>query len=293
MNFVKLQEELRKTKNEFQLRRVLDEYIKKETHINGLWEELHIDLLYPNVVIETKKYNYLTSLTNLNKTERQIKTYMQREMLKYGCITDGKNIHFYEFDSSLVNKIHRSSNVFNESNFEYLLQLIKRGDSILCPLSLEITFGTYSHNEDITSLIKKFAEFFNDTNSLKKNMLFKEWEKLFKIAEEDKKNKEEIDNRRGALSRIFKREINNEKDESECLFILHNVLSIIIKLLIYNVLLKSGFISSNNDFTSFDKINDLKKFMYRIEHGEVFYEIGIYNLIMYDYFSWYVDDHIK
>jgi hypothetical protein len=303
MNYQKLINNIQKSGNEFQLRRelavFLDERIKN-LDIEGKWEEKRMDLYYPNVVIETKAFKKLNNNKNLEKAKEQIKRYMKQNLIKYGCLVDGYKIYFFELKKDKENKIiineinTNYSNNFNEANLEFLLNLIINNNILyLNPYNLITLFGNLENNQFMQEILEEFLIFFQKNESIKKDMLFKEWDKLFKISEEGNQNKEEVINRRVSLSRIFKIEISNTNEESKALFILHNVLSIIVKLLIYNNFSKIGLIEKINIQNFHNNISNLKSFMSNLENGIPFYQIGVYNLIIYDYFSWYSDNQMK
>ncbi len=302
MKYQELINKIRKSNNEFQLRKELSNYIDekiKEFDIEGKWEKHRMDLYYPNVVIETKKFKKLSNKKELEKSIKQIHKYMLQNLIRYGCLTDGWKIYFFKLEKEnnnlIINEINTNySNDFNEGNLNFLLKLITDNNIYyLNPYNLITLFGDIEENEFMQKILKQFLVFFKENESIKKEMLFKEWDKLFKISEEFSQNKEEVKNRREALSKIFKIEISNTEEESKALFVLHNVLSIIVKLLIYNNFAKESLIEKINIQNYYNNITDLKTFMNKLENGNLFYQLGIYNLIIYDYFSWYIDKQIK
>lgn len=287
---------LKTSPNEFQLRTVLEKYIYEKTGIEGQWESDRADLLYKGLIVETKRYGYLDNEKYLNDSiENRIFPYMKRLIINYGVLTDGKSIYFYEMDRDLnIKEVSTGyGKDFNEANLSFLIELIRNGKTYLSPVNLVISFGNPHKNKFIKEIIKKFYEFFKSTKdrSIKTVLLFNDWDKLFKITQE-KGSKEEVSLRRKVLSDIFDKEVVDSNQESEFLFVMHNVLAIIVKLLIYNNFEKEGLVGRFN-LTSFDNIPNLKKFMKKLENGDFFYKLGIYNLTVYDYFSWYTDDHIS
>jgi len=123
-----------------------------------------------------------------------------------------------------------------------------------------------------------------DQSNQKKDLFFKEWEKLFRLSEADNLNTksvhEDIGKRRNVLSEIFGINID-ESNEYKTLFILHTALSIILKLLIYITLLKYRNETIN--------INELKQFFKNLENGLLFESLGVTNMGKADFFSWYID----
>jgi type I restriction-modification system DNA methylase subunit len=308
MNYQELISNIQTSGNEFELRKHLSLYLdekiaeklKKNNNLKkGIWEEKRMDLYYPNVVIETKAYKRLTNKKTLEEGKLQVQRYMKQNLVKFGCLTDGYKIFFFQLkkhnkriETEELNTSYGNS--FNEANLKYLLNLVITNDIFyLNPYNLVVLFGNTENNKFIKNILKKFLDFFESNESLKKDMLFKEWDKLFKISEEGHQNKEEVINRRKSLSEIFDKEINDTEKESKALFILHNVLSIIIKLLVYNNLAKINKIGKIDIQKCYSDIEYLRNFMYKLENGILFYQIGIYNLTIYDYFSWYIDKHIE
>jgi len=302
MNYQQLINKIQKSNNEFQLRKELSQYLDekiKDFDIESKWEEKRMDLYYPNVVIETKAFKKLNTKKVLEKAKKQLQKYMNQNLIRYGCLTDGWKIYFFKLEKLdgklVINEIKTNyDNDFNEGNLEFLLNLITNNNIYyLNPYNLITLFGDIENNEFMQNVLKCFLEFFKNNESIKKEMLFKEWDKLFKISEEFNQNKEEVKYRREALSKIFKIEISNTDEESKALFVLHNVLSIIVKLLIYNNFAKMDFVEKINIQNYYNNISSLKTFMNELENGIPFYQLGIYNLIIYDYFSWYIDKQIK
>jgi len=289
-----------KDKSGTELRKVIYNFIKEKTNKDGIWEEKRKDLKYPNLFIEIKSYNYFKNTKKMQEIfKKQIEKYMKKSLLKYGVLFDGTHIYFYKREIINDNQIEikeigqEYSGELTKDGIEFLLNLLSEEEYDMVPESLSIAFGHLTTNNFMKPILRNFWKAFKENTSTKKTkvyMLFEEWDKLFKISEERRYSKEEVKRRREILSKIFETEIIDEKDEMEALFILHTVLSIIIKILVYQILLHENKIAKvfgKSDIYNASSDN-IKKWMKAIEYGKPFLESGILNLITYDYFSWYV-----
>jgi hypothetical protein len=278
-------------KNEFELRDKLIKAIEKLTGKGAKFEENKVDAQISDVAIETKHYKELgESKKNFNKHVNQIKGYMLKNIFSYGVLTDGEEIYFYKLEPGMtIQEVKTHSNLFDINNFTFLINLIKdeQREKLISNKSLTYDFGFPDENYYIKPFLKHMLNLFLKDKNPKSQLFFSEWEKLFRLSEEDKAHTEEINNRRRALYSIFDIEINSS-NEYKSLFIMHTTLSIIVKLLIYFALSKMKnipYVIPNNRSTQ----KELKDFFKKIENGEFFQSLGIVNMGKSDFFSWYTE----
>jgi len=253
------------------------------------YEKNRTDIAYKDTIIETKSYGRITK-SNFPQWDKQIKNYMKTNEYPYGILFDGKVIYFYEMDKNgeiyILND--DTDTQFNFKNFAYMIDLLFNKDNLNKPKffiaqNLVNDFGNLKNNSEMKDFLKQLMILLDKDNK-KKDLFFNEWEKLFRLSETDNNDllsiHEDIDKRRKVLSDIFDISID-EKNEYKTLFVLHTALSIVIKLSIYNILLKNS--------KSIININELKEFFKNIENGSYFESLGIINMGKADFFSWFVD----
>jgi len=246
-------------------------------------EKNRVDISLRDIAIETKRFDD----SNLkDKYSKQLFGYMLKNLFPYGVLTNLKEIYFFELsENGEITEIERVSNEFSFENFEFLLSLIIKEERkrFISETSILMDFGYIENNKLIKELLREFLEIFlKDNLSKKSKMFYSEWLKLFKLSEST--NYGYIEQRRQALERIFNIEINNN-NEYQAIFVIHTVISLIVKLLVYS------FIShlNNQKIEYTPDITSLKKFFKNIESGKNYINLGIINMCQYDFFSWYLD----
>jgi len=273
----------------YRVRKKIEEFMGKIEEIELkkpiFFEENRIDVLLGDIVMETKRVGKLRcGSKELDEYKNKTKEYMKKYSSPFGILTDLKKIYFFELKENKISEIKpTSSNEFDYPNFYHILELLfGERKKFVSEMSLITDFGNVSKNALISELLKKLFSLFNSSQTAKSKMIFSEWQKLFKLAETT--HREYIEERREALENYFSREIN-EKNEYICIFVMHTLLSIIIKLLTYNFLRYLH----NLEITKEKNISELKKFYEKLERGEIFREMGIINMCQNDFFSWYLD----
>jgi hypothetical protein len=249
-----------------------------------LLEESRTDVLVGDIVIEIKRYGELANRNQrLNRFKNQVKRYMQERLSPFGILTDLNRIYFFELSEDGRVKPIKKSTSFNYPNFCYLLSLLfDKRKKFVSEFSLLTDFGNVTRNKLILNLLRKLFSLSQNYRDRKSQMLFLEWQKLFKLSETT--HREYLDMRRRVLGDYFDVEIN-ESNEYTCIFNMHTLISIIIKLLTYSFLanLKGRAINSESS------IPELKNFYEKLERGEVFKEMEVINMCQSDFFSWYLN----
>jgi hypothetical protein len=266
------------------LRKEVEDILKElGTEIPIYSEKDRVDIFIRDIPIETKRFND----SNLKeKYSKQLFGYMLENLSPYGVLTNLKEIYFFEqSENGEIREIKRGSNEFSFENFDFLLSLIVKEERkrFISETSILMDFGYIEKNKLIKELLSEFLEIFlKDNLSKKSKMLYSEWLKLFKLSEST--NYEYVKQRRQALERIFNTEIN-KNNEHQAIFVIHTVISLIVKLLIYS------FISRLNNHTIeyTPDITSLKRFFKNLESGKNYINLGIINMCQYDFFSWYLD----
>ena len=128
-------------------------------------------------------------------------------------------------------------------------------------------------------------------SSPKTQMLQSEWEELFRLAHDEQSQQKRIEQRRNALSGMFRQTLESPSEEYRALFALHTAYAIVLKLIAYRVVCDIRFGSALKDYASQLKAapSVLRTFCGELEDGEVFRPLGILNLLEGDFFSWYCD----
>lgn len=277
-------------------------------HLSG-----RTDFLYGNTIIEYKRYGIIENEKIVEKSKEQLIKYLtdkKYDTIKmYGFIFDGKKIYALEKEENDSIIFHKEiSGEINAKNMKYFINTIfNSGVRILSAKNLKNDFGILDNNERIVNnitlkLIRHlFSILINEKNtSLRTKLIFNEWEKLFRLAENDNGQHQDIKDRREIFSKIFGVDVN-EKNEYKALFALHTALSIIIKILLVrfiNEIPKSIFDNNYSeiklhDYYKTDSLNKIKEFCNNIELGTYFEKINIINFTDNDFFAWYIKEEFK
>jgi len=125
----------------------------------------------------------------------------------------------------------------------------------------------------------------------KTEMLFREWEEMFRLAHDDHSQQRRIEERRSALASLFYIDIRDATDEYRALFALHTAYAIVLKFMAYRTVSDVHLGRPSQDYRSLAIASDtaLRSFCSNLEDGEVFRVLGIANLLEGDFFSWYCD----
>lgn len=277
----------------YQFRNKLEEFSKQINDERPIFlEEKRIDVLVRNIVVETKKSKELSGDKAIADAKDQTIGYMLTHLSPFGILTDLHKIYFFELESDKesrrlkVNELKVETNDFTYENFCIMLDILfGERKRFITEISLITDFGCITRNALIKNLLRKFYFLFKTSTNKKTKMIFHEWQKLFNLAETT--NIEYLSMRREALEKYFNFEISKE-NEYQCLFIMHTVLSLIVKLLTFSFLFHSnrgirGELADRN-------ISQLKNFCEKIETGEIFRSFGVINLCNNDFFSWYIHE---
>lgn len=124
----------------------------------------------------------------------------------------------------------------------------------------------------------------------KTHMLRLEWEELFRLGHDDKSQQVRIQQRRQALSKVFRDNLDTAEDEYTALFAIQSAYALALKLVAYRVLADISKMRPQKYSATVDADSSVvREFCSRLEDGEYFRKIGILNLLEGDFFSWYSD----
>lgn len=259
------------------------------------------DFQYGNTIIEYKKYNLLSNSSELSKAKKQTQNYLKDNRFKgfkvFAFLFDGVKLFCYEKDEK--DNINFKNDFNEELNHKSLNNLIETifatGIITISPTNIKKDFGIIdknnkiSNNIEVLDLLRHLFKILTNEKDLNPRtlLLYKEWEKMFRLAENDNGKHQDILDRRNVFSKIFNQAINTN-DEYKAFFSLHTTLSIIIKLFLTRVICDKIKI---DDFYKTDNLLNLKDFFNDLENGKYFNKINILNLTDNDFFSWYVKEN--
>lgn len=263
--------------------------IDTERHIS----KGRIDSKIGAVVIEYKKPAVLKNATKRSKATSQLKEYLQGLLEKQqgvlvGVVTDGvrcqiitwgENLssepQYHELDSNDVNTIIKSILLLNET--------------ALSPANLIKDFCLPSDNSLVLTLTREFYSILSEHMTKKTEMLFTEWQEIFRLAHDDISKQTAIIERRLALEEVIGKKLTQNIDEYKALYSLQTTYAIIIKIIAYKVISKKMFGKNLMFFADLAVANTdtLRLQLGRLEDGEIFRDYGFGNLLEGDFFSWY------
>lgn len=258
------------------------------------------DFQYGNTIIEYKKYGTLDNKKLFN-SQNQLQNYLLDKDFKgfvmFGFLFDGVSLYAYKKDEN--DKIifdEKHSGLLNPLNLSFFISTIfQSGVRSLSPLNLKNDFGIIDKNnslldnDEVRLLAQILFEKLKNTKLARTKLLFNEWEKLFRLAENDNGKHQDIKERREVFAKIFSLEITKES-EYQAFFALHTTLSIIIKLLLVRIIDDKINI---DDFYKSQSLSELKDFFIHLENGKHFARLGISNLTDNDFFSWYAKEEFN
>ncbi|MFH1970883.1 MAG: hypothetical protein ABIJ05_00660 [Patescibacteria group bacterium] len=252
-----------------------------------------IDSKYGAFVIEFKHPSKLKTPSQKTKASQQIEEYLRGLNAKnptdyLGLVTDGVLCRFIR---------NEGGKIYTEAWGQISPILL---DRVIKTIVLLEQIALTSEN-----LIRDFCEPLDDNlakqltiifyNTLlkqlkpKTEMLFEEWQELFKLSHDDTSQQRDLQERRQSLADAVDIEIKTNREEYLALYSLQTTYAIIVKLIAFKVVSKIYFHKNTFEFGELAQAEKavLQMKMQSIEDGEIFRTIGINNLLEGDYFSWY------
>lgn len=260
-----------------------------------------IDSKYRDIFIEYKKFGRLDSKKEIIDGTKQLKNkYLLDEQFKnqrvFGFLFDGKSI--FSFIKNPDNKIYDIKEKSGKLDFKKLDYFIKNILSVdkkeISALNFKNDFGILDDDfsKPSVKILRSLFKSIKKTTNTRTLLLYKEWEKLFKLSEDDSGKHEDIGLRRKELTKILGIEICDADDEYKGLYALHSTLSIILKLIAIKIINNFTVNKKDSSFASLQSVDTakLKLFFDDLEHGILFKNNGVLNLIEGDFFAWYIKE---
>lgn len=252
------------------------------------------DAISNSLIIEYKDTDKLQTVKLREKASKQVIEYMEQLNTDYQAIlTNGKIISYFYYQDG--NIIHQTP--FRDITYQDLDRIVKILISIdnkrLVPQNIVKDFSINRTGSVSLKLLNSLFQIIENNMSDKTNMLFQEWETLFRLSESDSGQNQDIVKRKRILKEIFNSSMDSTQQEYKALYVLQTTYAIIVKLIAAKMISKLYF---NKDIMYFDDLSsvsseDLQTFFEKLETGYVFSAGGIRNLLEGDFFSWYSDSN--
>lgn len=255
-----------------------------------------IDSRIGNVLVEFKRPAKLLSNAHIAAAKRQLQTYLESlqledEQIAVGYLTDGLSMLRMEIDSTAVTRVGALEPLSTSSYTPLIRDLLALDRTRLTPRSLVESFAP--SDGPLFSLARVLFKLLRNDSLGRTNMLFDEWQLLFKLAHEDQSKQKAIEDRRTALATALGVSISRGDNEAEygALFAIQTAYAVVLKLIASHLLngVRDGAARTSFD-TLIESSSDVtQNFMARLEDGAIFRDEGFENLLEGDFFSWYSD----
>lgn len=240
------------------------------------------------LVIEYKHKSQLETPKGQRKAISQIKNYLEHlpDDFKHGAVgvlTDGWRIKFIHYTEE---------GSFTETAFEdlsgaALLRIIRGVLSLekkaLTPENLIAGFCLDGDPSAAKKLALALYAALKSHPTTRSNMLFREWQAIFRLAHDDQSKQKAIEERRSALAEALDISISKGDNETEykALYAIQTSYAIIVKAIAFKVL---SSIRANETTTEFATLAEastetLRSHLDRLESGAIFRQEGFGNLL--------------
>ena len=255
------------------------------------------DAISNNLIIEYKDKGKLDTKRDQDSAISQIKDYMMQiyknSGSKYeGIVTNGEKVSYvYFFDETIKNTRFSS---FNIRDLDRIVQsLLNIGTKQYNPKNIVRDFNLESSTGLTSNLLMALYDTYENNKTQKTQMLFEEWQVLFRLSDSDHGQNQDIVKRKESLSKIFDAVVETNYQQYSGLFLLQTAYAIIVKLIACNVLSKLTYDEEIEYFSDLAKVTSpkLQRFVEKMEDGYIFSTGGIRNLLEGDFFSWYSDEY--
>ena len=247
------------------------------------------------MVIEFKRYDYLSNKTQLEEALKQVKDkYLDKlpEPLRknfVAIIFDGKHIVFINYDPDKDKWAHsfRKFDIYTLYDWLILLSGLFKKTITAQSLKNDFSIETPLARDFITVLYKQLNENLESNRRIK--MLFDEWDKTFRyiyggVLNEDKL----ISDFRDISEKILKSK--EELYVDRFLFVIYTYYAFIIKLIASEIICISVKLPFDSPSKYLMKESQLRESLKTIEEGKFFKDfLGVENYIEGGFFSWYLD----
>jgi len=281
-----------KSRLQVEFQPVKEQSINTKRHI----KKGRLDSRIGALVIEYKQKSQLDTPTVQAKAVSQIKNYLEHlaEDFRHGAVgvlTDGWRIKFISYNED---------GTFTETAFEdlsgaHLLRIIRGVLSLekkaLTPENLIAGFCLDSDPSPAKKLALVLYQALQSHPTGRSNMLFREWQAIFRLAHDDQSKQTAIEERRLALAEALDITIAKGDNDTEykALYAIQTSYAIIVKAIAFKVL---SSIRGDETSTSFadlaqGPVDTLRSHLDRLESGAIFRQEGFGNLLEGDFFAWY------
>ncbi|EKO3914956.1 N-6 DNA methylase [Vibrio fluvialis] len=253
-----------------------------------------IDSRIGSVVIEFKHPSKFSTQAQVDSAVAQTLSYLNGLNDKspgsyYGFVTDGVNSISLRLEGGIEvvgSKQHLGAEVLH--NLASAIALLNQKE--LSPENLVEDFCR-DDNSIATKLTHSLLSALECNMTGRSEMLFMEWQELFRLAHDDKSKQTAILERRQALEKVAGHKLTDNKSEYKVLYALQTAYSIIVKTIAYKVIsLRFGnSIERFNQMQRYDSAS-IRQHMSNLEDGAIFRDYGIGNLLEGDFFSWYCSE---
>lgn len=275
----------------------LDYFPEKEIAVDTVRSvaKSRVDSKVGALVIEYKQPSKLKTTQDRLRATTQIKEYLEGlyaadEANYVGFITDGvvgKLVEFRQgrYTESAFTPLHAM-------HLDTLIKSVVLLDKLaLNPANLINSFCKPGKSSLVRRMVQVFYNTLCAEPTERTQMLFREWQELFKLAHDDVSKQQAIIERSRALSEAIGTPLANNDEEYKALYSLQTAYAVIVKIIAYKVACNAKFDDKFFEFNAYPAASDaaLGQVMQRLEDGAVFREIGIGNLLEGDFFSWYAE----
>lgn len=248
------------------------------------------------LVIEYKRPALLKSTAEIDRALKQLKEYLislSRDSTSpfVGLLTNGLVAVEVRALGGKITAESAPEKISGAVLLRLTQQFISLALTALTPKNLIRDFC----GSEADGVLFKIARVLNGILSAKKqpktDMLFCEWEAMFRLAHDDQSQQKRIEERRTSLAALFEITIASAEEEYRALFALHTAYAILLKFMAYRTVsdIHLGEVGQAYRALAAAENGPLRVACNNLEDGEIFRQLGIINLLEGDFFSWYCD----
>jgi type I restriction-modification system DNA methylase subunit len=250
------------------------------------------DALYGRVIIEYKSPGKLYSKSEFKKAKEQVKEYISKQAVHekeygryFGVIIDGYKISFLRYRKNAWEEQQDPLEV----NAQTVLRVLEAISGLRRkPLDAEFLLRDFGPKSEISN--KVILTLYNslvDRNSVRTDMLFNDWKRVFSQVCSYSKDK------LTGLADYYG--LDKKVDLEKLLFAIHTYYTILMKLLTSEIVtlfadsLLGSYLKRVEEayYRSHEEmLHELKD----LEEGGIFATVGMRNFLEADYFAWYLDE---
>lgn len=255
-----------------------------------------IDSRIGNLLVEFKRPTKLRTDSDVASAKLQLLSYLETlpledEQVAVGYLTDGSSILRTEIDSKGASSGGVLEAVSVETYTRFIRDFLTLDQTRLTASSLVASFAP--SEGPLFALARVLYQILQEQPLGRTQMLFDEWQLLFKLAHEDQSKQKAIDERRTALAAALDVPIAKGDNDSEyaALFAIQTAYAVVLKLIASHLLNGVRDVDNRSSFEALigSSGTTLQSYMERLEDGAIFRSEGFENLLEGDFFSWYAD----